>query len=193
MDSAQRLPPGSTQGTEVAERLSRCSMSGRLGHAAGVAAGIVRGRFDRRRRKRFRCVGKQLGWVVRYRLVRIDRARLWEWRNHAMSKPAGRVASPLGHRAALSRRRCDRSARSSVRTTAQSPAELHTLLRAYSPAGVLSPLKLGEVALGVLAVQPLLVHHRAEAAAHREGLGLGVPRLEHRLGQLTEPLIGQLG
>jgi NADPH:quinone reductase-like Zn-dependent oxidoreductase len=44
------------------------------------------------------------------------------------------------------------------------------------------PLEHGEVALGVLAVQPFLVDDCAEAAAHREGLGLGIARLEHRLG-----------
>src|SRR5215217_9321332 len=37
-----------------------------------------------------------------------------------------------------------------------------------------------------------LVYHRAEAATHREGLGLGVPRLKHRLGHLFEPLVGEL-
>ena len=66
--------------------------SGRFGHAPRVAPGIVRCRFDRCRGKRLRCVGKQLGRIVRHRLVRIDRAiRLRHWFHHEKSQPVRRT------------------------------------------------------------------------------------------------------
>ena len=68
----------------------RCASSG-LGHAARVAAGIIRGGFDGRGRKRLRCVGKQLSRVVRHRLIGIDDpVRLRKWRDHVTSQPARR-------------------------------------------------------------------------------------------------------
>ena len=51
--------------------------SGRLGHPAGVAAGIVRRRLDGRGGKRFRRVWKQFARIVRNGCIRVDvRARL---------------------------------------------------------------------------------------------------------------------
>ena len=65
--------------------------SGGLGHAAGVATGVVRSRFDRRGRERLGCVGEQLGRIVRHRFVRVDlRTRPRQWCIHAMSEPVRR-------------------------------------------------------------------------------------------------------
>jgi hypothetical protein len=63
------------------------SESGRLGYAAGVAAGIVRCGFDRWRRQRLWRVGEQLRGIIWHRLIRIDdRVRLRRWRAHARSE-----------------------------------------------------------------------------------------------------------
>lgn len=46
--------------------------SSRLGHAAGIASGVVWCRLDRRWRKRLRRIGEQFGRVVGHRLIRIN-------------------------------------------------------------------------------------------------------------------------
>jgi hypothetical protein len=76
---------------EAADRLLSPLDSRRLGHPTRVAARIVGCCLDRRGRQGLRCIGKQLGRVVGHRLIRINRIRLREWRNHGMSKPARRV------------------------------------------------------------------------------------------------------
>jgi len=60
-----------------------CESSG-LGHAARIAAGIIRCWFDRCGRKWLRCIGKQLSRIVWHRLVRIDH-RLRKWLDHLAS------------------------------------------------------------------------------------------------------------
>ena len=102
--------------------------SGRLGHAAGIAAGIVRCGFDRCRRQRLRRVGEQLRGIVWHRLTGIDdRIRFSRCCGHAKSEPAsppdlraedrrgwwpGRRAARLGSDAGLRRglRFCTRPA-----------------------------------------------------------------------------------
>jgi hypothetical protein len=65
----------------LANQLCRC-VSGRLRHAARVAAGVVRCRFYRRGWERLRCVGEQLCRIVWHRLRRVDlRHRLRKWCN----------------------------------------------------------------------------------------------------------------
>jgi hypothetical protein len=106
-----------TPGAEAADRLLSTLASRRLGHATRVAARIVRCCFDRRGRQGLRCVGKQLGRVVWHRLIRINRIRLREWRNHGMCKPARLRQLPIVHRDRFGRDwstsvgRADRSAR----------------------------------------------------------------------------------
>lgn len=63
--------------------------SGRFGHAARVATGIVRCRFDRRRGERLGGVGQQCCRIVWRRLVRVDlRVGLGQRGDHAVSQPA---------------------------------------------------------------------------------------------------------
>jgi hypothetical protein len=70
----------------------RMDRSGGLRHAARVAAGIVRCRFDRGGRQWLRCVGKQLARIVGNRRIWIDaRDRFRQWVDHGMSQPARRA------------------------------------------------------------------------------------------------------
>lgn len=78
-----------------ANRWGRCG-SGGLRYTAGVTAGIVRCRFDRRGRQGLRCVGKQFARIVGYGCIRFDvRVRFRQWRDHGMSQPAGRCDRPV--------------------------------------------------------------------------------------------------
>jgi hypothetical protein len=68
----------------------RMDRSGGLRHAARVAAGIVRCRFDRGGRQWLRCVGKQLARIVGHRRIWIDaRVRFRQWGDHGRSQPGG--------------------------------------------------------------------------------------------------------
>ncbi len=99
----ERTPTDMSQAFPDRHRSMRRSRG--LGHAPWVATGIVRCRFDRRRRERLGCVREELGRIVRHRLVRIDLPiRLRQWVNHAMSQPARRSV----RRALRGRRGSDR-------------------------------------------------------------------------------------
>lgn len=84
-------PRGSPSGPRSCWSIEGARGSGGLRHTTRVAAGIVRRGFDRRRRQRLRCVGKQLARIVGHGYIRVD-LRVWfrQRSDHGMSQSAGR-------------------------------------------------------------------------------------------------------